>query len=280
YQPQEMIGMKWESTVLPDDQQRLTAAFQKMFTLGKAEVEVRGVRKDCVVFYQQLVLVKAHDREKRFIGHFCFIRDITGPKQAEEQIKASLREKEVLLKEIHHRVKNNMQVICSLLNLQSGYVGDPEALALFRESESRIRSMALIHEKLYQSKSLSRLDFSEYLSSLSSLLFTTYVANPEAVQLATCLDPVFLDIDTAVPLGLIVNELVSNNLKYAYPEGRSGVVELTLRSGPDNQYTLTVRDQGVGLPAGFDVSNTGTLGLHLVNILSAQLGAALSVESD
>jgi len=140
--------------------------------------------------------------------------------------------------------------------------------------------MAMIHEKLYQNESLSRVDFAEYLTSLSSLLFTTYVADPAAVRLTTCLDPMFLDIDTALPLGLIVNELVSNSLKYAYPEGRSGVVELTLRAGPENQYTLSVRDQGVGLPAGLDVNNTDTLGLHLVNILSAQLGAVLSVESN
>jgi len=212
---------------------------------------------------------------------FCgFITDITQRKQSEEQIKASLHEKEVLLKEIHHRVKNNMQVICSLLNLQSGSIRDPEALALFRESESRIRSMAMIHEKLYQNESLAQVDFSEYLSSLSALLFTTYVAHPAAVRLTTRLDSVFLDIDTAVPLGLIVNELVSNSLKYAYPEGSRGVVELMLRAGPENQYTLSVRDQGVGLPAGFDMNNTDTLGLHLVDILSAQLGATFSVESD
>jgi PAS domain S-box-containing protein len=280
YPPQEMVGMEWQNTVVPADQQKLMAAYQEMLTHDKAEVEVQGLRKDSSPFYQQLVLIKANDREGRFTGHFCFMREITERKRAEEQIKASLHEKEVLLREIHHRVKNNMQVICSLLNLQSGYIRDPEALALFRESESRIRLMAIIHEKLYQNESLSRVDFSEYLSSLSSLLFTTYVANPEAVQLATHFDLVFLDIDTAVPLGLIVNELVSNSLKYAYPEGRSGVVELALRAGPDNQYTLIVRDQGIGLPAGFDVSTSNTLGLYLVNILSAQLGAALSVESN
>jgi len=280
YQPQEMIGMKWQCTVLPADQQKLMVAYEKMLTDDKAEVEVRGVRKDTSVFHQQLVLVKTNDRERHFTGHFCFMRDITERKRAEEQIKTSLHEKEVLLKEIHHRVKNNMQVICSLLNLQLGYVRDPVALALFRESESRIRSMAMIHEKLYQNESLARVDFSEYLSSLSSLLFATYVANPAAVRLETHLDPVFLDLDTAVPLGLIVNELVSNSLKYAYPEGRSGLVQLTLRAGPENQYTLSVRDQGVGLPAGFDVNETETLGLHLVNILSAQLGVTLSVESN
>ena len=279
YQPQEMIEMEWQRTVLPDDQEQLMAAYQKMLTQDKAEVEVRGVRKDGCLFYQQLVLVKTNDRQRRFTGHFCFMRDITARKQAEELIKASLHEKEVLLKEIHHRVKNNMQVICSLLHLQSGYIHDLEALALFRESESRIRSMAMIHEKLYQNESLARVDFSEYLSSLGSLLFHTYVANPAAVQLATRLDPVALDLDTAVPLGLVVNELVSNSLKYAYPEGRRGVVELTLRAGPDKQLTLSVCDHGVGLPPGFDLNNTNTLGLRLVNLLSAQLEGTLSVKS-
>jgi two-component system, sensor histidine kinase PdtaS len=279
----EALGQKLSETIIPPRYREAhRRGLEHYLATGEGPVvnrliELSALRRDGSEFPVELSIspLKTGDAVT-----FCgFITDITQRKQAEERIKASLHEKEVLLKEIHHRVKNNMQVICSLLNLQSGYIRDPNALALFRESENRIRSMAMIHEKLYQNESLSKVDFSEYLSSLSSL-FTNYVANPEAVRLVTHLEPVFLDIDTAVPLGLIVNELVSNSLKYAYPEGRSGAVELALRAGPENQYTLSVRDQGVGLPAGFDVNTSDTLGLHLVNILSAQLGAALSVESN
>ena len=280
----EALGRKLSETIIPPRYREAhQRGLERYVATGEGPVinrlvELSALRRDGSEFPVELSISPLRAGN---VVTFCgFITDITQRKQAEELIKASLHEKEVLLKEIHHRVKNNLQVICSLLNLQSGYIRDSEALALFRESESRIRSMAMIHEKLYQSESLSRVDFAEYLSSLSSLLFATYVANPAAVRLTTRLDPMFLDIDTALPLGLIVNELVSNSLKYAYPEGRSGVVELTLRAGPENQYTLSVRDQGVGLPAGLDVNNTDTLGLHLVNILSAQLGAALSVESN
>ena len=280
----EALGQKLSETIIPPRyREAYRRGLEHFLATGEGPVvnhliEVSALRRDGSEFPVELSISPLKTGE---VVTFCgFITDITQRKQAEERIKASLHEKEVLLKEIHHRVKNNMQVICSLLNLQSGYIRDPKALALFRESESRIRSMAMIHEKLYQNESLSRVDFSEYLSSLSSLLFTTYVANPATVRLATCLDPVFLDIDTAVPLGLIVNELVSNSLKYAYPEGRSGVVELALRAGPENQYTLSVRDKGVGLPAGFDVNTSDTLGLHLVSILSVQLGATLSMESN
>ena len=280
----EALGQKLSETIIPPRYREAHRhGLERYLATGEGPVmnrlvELCALRRDGSEFPVELSISPL--RAGNGVTFCGFITDITQRKQAEEQIKASLHEKEVLLKEIHHRVKNNLQVICSLLNLQSGYIRDPEALALFRESESRIRSMAMIHEKLYQNESLSRVDFAEYLASLSSLLFTTYVANPAAVRLTTRLDPMFLDIDTALPLGLIVNELVSNSLKYAYPEGRSGTVELTLRAGPENQYTLSVRDQGVGLPAGFDVNNTDTLGLHLVNILSAQLGAALSVESN
>src|SRR5262245_21427192 len=280
----EALGQRLSETIIPPRYREAHRRGLKHYlATGEGKVmnhlvELTALRRDGSEFPVELCVSPLKTGQ---IVTFCgFITDITERKRAEEQIKASLREKEVLLKEIHHRVKNNLQVICSLLNLQSGYVRDSKALALFRESESRIRSMAMIHEKLYQNESLSRVDFAEYLSSFSSLLFTTYVADPARVQLTTSLDPVFLDIDTALPLALIVNELVSNSLKYAYPDGRSGVVELSLRTDTENQYTLSIRDHGVGLPDGLDLNNKDTLGLHLVNILTAQLGAVLSVESN
>jgi two-component sensor histidine kinase/CheY-like chemotaxis protein len=198
----------------------------------------------------------------------------------ESMMKAALQEKEVLLKEIHHRVKNNLQVISSLLNLQSERLKNTEAQAIFQESQTRVRSMAMIHEKLYQSDSISRVDFGEYIASLTSMLHDTYAEPRSDVRVETCLDPVFLEIDTAVPLALIINELVSNCLKYAYPRGQSGVVWLSLRAAPDSRYRLTVRDEGAGLPAGFVVEKAGTLGLQLVGMLSQQLRGELSWRSN
>lgn len=195
--------------------------------------------------------------------------------RTEALVKTALREKEVLLKEIHHRVKNNLQIISSLLNLQCERVKNPEMVAVFKESQTRVRSMAMIHEKLYQSESISRVDFAEYISSLTEMLCSSYVTEPGAIRIKNQVDSVFLEIDTAVPVALIINELVSNCLKHAYPKGSKGVVNLTLQAGPGNCYTLIVKDQGIGLPPGFNFQKPETLGLQLVNILSQQLRGKL-----
>ena len=142
--------------------------------------------------------------------------DITDRKQAEEKIKASLKEKEILLQEIHHRVKNNMQVISSILNLQSRNITDKQLLGIIKSSQDRVRSMALIHEKLYESKNLTQVDFSRYVQSLTSHLFTSYGIEPESVKLNIDIKNVHLDISTAIPYGLIINELISNSLKLSY----------------------------------------------------------------
>jgi len=210
---------------------------------------------------------------------FCtVVRDITNRKQAEEQVKASLKEKEVLLKEIHHRVKNNLQVIYSLLDLQSNYIKDPQALRVFKEGQNRIRSMALIHEKLYQSRDLAKIDFAKYLQSLTDHLFRSYGVDPETITLRIYVEDVFLGVDTAIPCGLIINELVSNSLKYAFPTGRNGEIVIDLRSDRENNLTLTIRDNGVGLPKDLDLQNTMSLGLQLVTLLSAQLGGTLALD--
>lgn len=189
-------------------------------------------------------------------------------KKAEEQIRASLHEKEVLLQEVHHRVKNNMQIISSLLNLQSRHIKDEQALEIFKNSQNRVRSMALIHEKLYKTKDFARVDFNEYVRSLANHLFSSYGINKEAIKLNTNIKDVFLDINTAIPCGLIINELVSNSLKYGFPDGKKGEIKIAMLPLNKNKVELIVSDNGVGIPEEVDFRKTESLGLHLVTILA------------
>jgi PAS domain S-box-containing protein len=204
--------------------------------------------------------------------------EIAERKRVEQQMLSSLQEKEVLLKEIHHRVKNNLQIISSLLSLQSEKIGNRDPARTFRESQDRIRSMALIHEKLYQARDISHVDFAEYVRSLTAYLFRSYVTGP-GIQLAMDIDDISLDIDKAIPCGLIINELVSNSLKYAFPAGRRGEVRITLSKGGKG-YVLVVADNGIGLPPGLDFRNTPSLGLQLVNTLVSQLEGAVELAPD
>ncbi|MGB3511654.1 MAG: PAS domain S-box protein [Microcoleaceae cyanobacterium] len=209
------------------------------------------------------------------------IRDITDRKRNEEQIKASLTEKEVLLKEIHHRVKNNLQVISSLLRLQSRYIQDEVVLEMLKESQNRVRSMALVHEHLYQSKNLSKIDFTEYIRHLVSHLFQAYEVKARGVKLDVNVVSVFLNIDTVVPCGLIINELVSNSLKYAFPEESMGEIVIDFNYQNDrNLFILKVGDNGVGFPEDLDYQNSGSLGLRLVCSLARQLKANIELVNE
>jgi two-component sensor histidine kinase/HAMP domain-containing protein len=203
--------------------------------------------------------------------------EILERKQAEAQLQAALVEKETLLKEIHHRVKNNLQVISSLLYLQSHALTDPQLRALFRESQDRVRSMALVHETLYRSYDLARIDFAHYLEHLITHLCRSYGAEMHRITLTIQAEPVFLDIDRAIPCGLILNELLTNALKYAFPGDRTGALYVGLQAAPE-QVMLVVRDTGVGLPEGVDVEHTPSLGLRLVHMLTMQLGGTLTLE--
>ncbi len=193
------------------------------------------------------------------------------------EIRQSLKEKEVLLKEIHHRVKNNLQVISSLLYLQSRNVKDKETLGILQDSQSRVRSMALVHERLYQSSDLARVDFAEYIRNLANYLFRSYGVNMNLIQLKIKVGEVLLGVDTAVPCGLILNELVSNSLKHAFPDDRQGEIYIELRAD-DGQLTLMVSDNGVGFPEGSGFRNTETLGLQLVNMLVDQLEGTIELD--
>lgn len=201
-------------------------------------------------------------------------------RRAEAQLKASLQEKEVLLKEIHHRVKNNLQIISSLLNLQAAYLKDNQALEIFKESQNRIESMALIHEKLYQSKDLAKIDFSDYIQDLVINLFCAYEVHSDAITLKLNIGDVFLGINAAIPCGLIINELVSNSLKYAFPAGRLGEICIDLHSVSDNKFALTVSDNGIGFPKELDFRNTESLGLQIVIDLITQLSGTIDIDSN
>ncbi len=234
-------------------------------------------RKDGQIRWMEVSSAVIRDSKQR-IKTIVQLQDITEKKQAEEQIKTSLHEKEILLREIHHRVKNNLQIISSLLNLQAEHVKDEAALEMFQESRLRVRSMALVHEKLYRSKDLARVDFHEYILSLGYHLFQMYGVLPDTVVLKVNAENIFLDINTAIPCGLLVSELISNALKHAFPDGRKGEVAINMKSVGNGSYTLSVHDDGVGLNQDLDLKNSDSFGLQLVDMLSEQLQGSVSIQ--
>ena len=194
--------------------------------------------------------------------------DITERKKVEEQIKISLKEKEVLLREVYHRVKNNMQIITSLLKLQSRYVREEEYREMFRESLDRIKSMSLVHEKLYQSKDLSTIDIKEYIKDIAKGLFQSYGTSKSKIAFIMNINNISLDINTAIPCGLIINELVTNSLKHAFPGGKEGEIKIAIHSMNENTIELIVGDNGAGIPQDVDFKKTKSLGLQLVTMLA------------
>lgn len=205
------------------------------------------------------------------------IIDVSDRQQADEQIKASLKEKEVMLREIHHRVKNNMQIILSLLRIQSRTVADKETREVFKQSQNRIRSMALIHEALYKSGDLAHIDFADYISRMTTHLLSIYREDLGHVEVKQEAEGVFLDINKAIPCGLIISELVSNSLKHAFPERREGnvLIRMTMNKGKNE---LVVKDDGIGFPAGLNFRKTETLGLQLVTDLVLQVSGSIQLK--
>ncbi|MCP4023824.1 MAG: PAS domain S-box protein, partial [Desulfobacteraceae bacterium] len=231
------------------------------------------------VTYWDWTLSPVFDNAGKVEGLVFSLQETTERKKAEEKIKASLKEKEVLLREIHHRTKNNMQVLSSLLNLQADQVNDQKYADLLKDSQERIKSMALIHEKLYQSKDFTRIDFSTYVETLVRGLTESFAADPGKIAVKTEVEDIVIGIDNGIPCGLIINELVSNSLKYAFPQDRSGEIMVTLCSINENEVELTVSDDGIGIPEDLDFRNTESLGLHLVKILAQrQLGGKIKLD--
>jgi PAS domain S-box-containing protein len=301
YTIKEMEAQAIQTLVHPEDLGWIMNYHESRFKGEKApqRYEFRGVRKDGSIIHLEIDVTPLRERGK-VVGTRSYIWDISERKKIEEQLRkarseletrvqertedlvranealqTALAEKEVLLREIHHRVKNNLQVISSILNLQSRHAEDDHIRAVLEESRSRIQSMTMVYEQLYQAEDLSRIDFRKYVRNLVGSLHASHHVNHEAIELNTDIDDFQLDIGTAIPCGLIISELVLNSLKHAFRENTGGQIDVAFRAGKKMQCTLIVRDNGVGLPEDLDVDSADTLGLQLVRALVDQLDGSI-----
>ncbi|MEH2193478.1 MAG: PAS domain-containing protein [Nostoc sp.] len=282
YEPGELIG-RHVSVVNSEDEHTTHEAVNQAICAtviqhGEANYEVENVKKDGTPLWcRATTSIFEHPEYGSVL--VAVQQDITEHKQAEEKIKASLKEKEVLLQEIHHRVKNNLGIVSSLLQMQCRRTQDPLVTAILRDSQNRIASIALVHEKLYRSEDLSDIDFAQYIPDLITHLFDSYNVSSSQIQLKIQVDDASLDIKTAIPCGLIINELVSNALKYAFVGNIKGEIEVKFYQELESTLTLIIRDNGIGLPANFDSKKAKTLGITLVQGLVKQLRGKLEIAS-
>lgn len=231
--------------------------------------------------FLEIRVLPRFDSNDNLAGLIHIVRDITDRKMMGERIKASLKEKDLLLKEIHHRVGNNLQVIYSLLHMQSAHIKDKHSLDIFKGCQNRIMSMSLIHKTLYKSKDLTHIDVHDYIIRLSNRLFQSYGVSTDRVVLKINVTDVSLGLDAAIPCGLIISELVSNSLKHAFPEEREGEIKIALLSSDKKEYELIVSDNGIGLPENLDFRNTETLGFKIVLMFGEEnLKGKIDLNSD
>jgi PAS domain S-box-containing protein len=277
YTAEEAIGRHRALAVPPDYVDPVVALVDRLVRGERVEdCEAIRQRKDGTLIDVSIRLSPIHDDSGAVTGVSAIARDITAAKEAERRLKASLQEKEVLLKEVHHRVKNNLQVISSLLNIEAGRMTNPEAVTAFRKSQTRVRSIAAFHEGVYQAADLAHVDMARYIGDLLRGLRATYGLTGDGVSVTVDAASVELSADVAIPCGLIANELITNAFKHAFPGGR-GTISVTFQQA-DDHLVLRVADDGVGLPSSFDLSRLDSLGLQLVQTLSEQIGGAVGVE--
>jgi two-component sensor histidine kinase len=204
--------------------------------------------------------------------------EISERNKAEKKLKASLAEKEVLLKEIHHRIKNNLQVINSLLSLQVRRISDEECITIFEECKNRINSISLVYEKLYESENLTNISFGDYARTLAKELFNSYSAKIPGIRLKLAAEDILLQVNKAIPCALILNELLMNSIKFGFPDGKRGEIRVEFNSNGKRNVSLGVGDNGVGLPEDFDIDAPGTLGMQIINALVRQLHGSIEID--
>lgn len=221
-----------------------------------------------------------YDDDGNVMGSVHVARDITERKIIEEQLEQALEEKDLLMKEIHHRVKNNLMIMASLLNMQARYIEDEVARDIFKDSQSRAKTMALIHEKLYQSAELKKIDVQDYMESLAWDIYHAYIKDPHKIQLNVKVEQHMLDINTAIPLGLILNEILTNSFKYAFPGDSNGIVNVKFSEKDNKEFLLEVSDDGIGLPQDLHEKKGGSLGMILIHSLTEQIKGEIEINSD
>jgi PAS domain S-box-containing protein len=279
YTKDEMGGLTTE-TFYPsrESYEQLGKEAYPLLFAGKSYTTERLMkRKDGSLFWCSLS-GKVIDPADTGKGSIWMLQDITERKWAEEQIRAALLEKEILLKEVHHRVKNNLQVVASMLRLQARYLEDAKAKAMFEDSQRRVASMSLIHEKLYRSKDLARIDFREYITELVDNVTALNGGGSHRREVRLDVGEVRLDVNKGIPCGLIINELVSNALRHGFPEGRDGEVTVSMHRDESGGIALSVKDNGVGFPGHIDFRNTKSLGMQLVVSLVSQLDGTIELD--
>ena len=284
YDQGELIGKNWFETCLPPQIRHDISEVHKQLVEGKIEA-VEYYENPVLTSKGEVRLIAWHNayiRNERgeIVGALSSGQDITEKKQAENEIKNSLKKKEILLKEVYHRVKNNMAVISSLLNLQAEKFAALPVLNAFRDSRHRIRSMALVHEKLYQAKDLSKIEFSQYIKELSQQVSRSNEFQGARISVKVKADNIKLGIDTAIPCGLIINELLTNAFKYAFPIDRTGKIHIQMKLVENKYYNLIIGDNGVGLPGHIDVQKPSTFGLNLVYLLTQQLEGRVEAQRE
>ncbi len=279
YKPEDVIGKHFTELLTPKSkiigQEHFSKAQESKKNIS-SRYEVEVANKDGSVSVGELSISSVFEGEK-FKGRFGILRDITQRKEAEEQTRRDLETRNVLLKEIHHRVKNNMQIIVSLLRLQSLFNKEEHTKKIFKDTQSRIQSMAIIHDALYKSGDLARIDMRDYVQRSATHIFSLYEIDPNRIELKIDTGKIFIDVTTGVPCGLIINELVSNAVKHAFPGKRRGVIEIKLYKTKTGKTTISVKDNGIGLPDEIDFKKPKTMGLQLINDLSKQLNGTLRV---
>jgi PAS domain S-box-containing protein len=276
----EAVGQSVFAKIHPDDVALASQTFASAVlarTGGRMEFRYRHASGDYL--WLETVGNLLFDEQGNVTGVVFATRDITERKRVQDQITASLREKEVLLKEIHHRVKNNLQVISSLLSLQADAIQDQETRRALKESQNRVRSMAIIHQRLYQSGNLAEVNFGGYIKELCSQLFRSYGAASQKIALSMDTEEISLGVDKAIPCGIILNELVTNALKYAFADGKGGTVTVGLHAA-NTQVQLVVRDDGLGMPAGVEHARSDSLGMKLVHMLVEQISGTLACDPE